>query len=127
MSKRVWNPPVTPSNGDTTTAWRSVGEKEGTKSFRNLLDKEFPQGDSLNEEEQKVSRRNFTKLMGASSALAGIGLVSCRRPETDIVPYKKAPEWSIPGTPLYYASTRPSAAGAVPLVITTYEGRPTKL
>ena len=127
MSKRVWNPPVTPSNGDTTTAWRSVGEKEGTESFRTLLDKEFPQGDSLNEEEQKVSRRNFTKLMGASSALAGIGLVSCRRPETYIVPYKKAPEWIIPGTPLYYASTRPSATGAVPLVITTYEGRPTKL
>ena len=74
-----------------------------------------------------MSRRNFTKLMGASSALAGIGLVSCRRPESYIVPYKKAPEWIIPGTPLFYASTRPSAAGAVPLVVTTYEGRPTKL
>ena len=127
MSKRVWNPPVTPSKGDTTTAWRSVGEKEGTESFRNLLDKEFPQGDTLDEEDQKVSRRNFTKLMGASSALAGLGLVSCRRPETYIVPYKKAPEWIIPGTPLFYASTRPSATGAVPLVVTTHEGRPTKL
>ena len=127
MSKRVWNPPVTPNKGDTTTAWRSVGEKEGTENFRNLLDREFPQGDTLDEEEQKVSRRNFTKLMGASSALAGIGLVSCRRPESYIVPYKKAPEWIIPGTPLFYASTRPTAAGAIPLVVTTYEGRPTKL
>ncbi|MEN8775034.1 MAG: TAT-variant-translocated molybdopterin oxidoreductase [Akkermansiaceae bacterium] len=127
MSKRVWNPPVTPNKGDTTTAWRSVGEKEGTENFRNLLDREFPKGDTLDEEEQRVSRRSFTKLMGASSALAGIGLVSCRRPESYIVPYKKAPEWIIPGTPLFYASTRPSAAGAVPLVVTTYEGRPTKL
>lgn len=127
MSKRIWNPPIEPQEGDTVTAWRSVGEKEGSTTFRNLLDKEFPNGDTLTEEEQKVSRRNFTKLMGASSALAGIGLVSCRRAESYIVPYKKAPEWVIPGKPLFYASTRPRVGGAVPLVVTTFEGRPTKL
>ena len=127
MSKRVWNPPVTPKREDTTTAWRSVGEKEGSSSFRNVLEREFPAGDTLTEEEQTVSRRNFTKLMGASTALAGLGLVSCRRPESYIVPYKKAPEWIIPGKPLFYASNRPVAGGAVPLVVTTHEGRPTKL
>jgi molybdopterin-containing oxidoreductase family iron-sulfur binding subunit len=127
MSKRVWNPPVAPREGDRTTAWRSVGEKEGSAGFRSILEQEFPAGDALTEEEQTVSRRNFTKLMGASSALAGLGLVACRRPETYIVPYKKAPEWIVPGTPLFYSSTRPKAGGAVPLVVTTYEGRPTKL
>ena len=127
MSKRVWNPPIPPQEGDTVTAWRSVGEKEGSTTFRNHLDKEFPSGDTLSEEEQKVSRRNFTKLMGASSALAGLGLTSCRRPESYIVPYKQAPEWVIPGKPLFYASTRPRVGGAVPLVVTTFEGRPTKL
>ena len=127
MSKRVWNPPVTPQEGDSVTAWRSVGEKEGTANFRNVLDKEFPQGDTLTEEEQKISRRNFTKLMGASSALAGLGLASCRRPDSYIVPYKKAPEWIIPGKPLFYATTRPDAGGAIPIVVTTFEGRPTKL
>ncbi|YCM44364.1 TAT-variant-translocated molybdopterin oxidoreductase [Verrucomicrobiaceae bacterium 227] len=127
MSKRVWNPPIAPQEGDTVTAWRSVGEKEGSTTFRNHLDKEFPNGDTLTEEEQKVSRRSFTKLMGASSALAGLGLASCRRPESYIVPFKKAPEWVIPGKPLFYASTRPRVGGAVPLVVTTFEGRPTKL
>lgn len=127
MSKRVWNPPITPQKEETTTAWRSVGEKEGSASFRNTLEREFPKGDTLTEEEQKLSRRSFTKLMGASSALAGIGLVSCRRPESYIVPYKKAPEWIVPGVPLFYASTRPVAGGAVPVVVTTFEGRPTKL
>ncbi len=127
MSKRVWNPPIPPQEGDTVTAWRSVGEKEGSTTFRNHLDKEFPNGDTLTEEEQKVSRRSFTKLMGASSALAGLGLASCRRPESYIVPYKQAPEWVIPGKPLFYASTRPRVGGAVPLVVTTFEGRPTKL
>lgn len=127
MSKRVWNPPVAPHESDSVTAWRSVGEKEGSLNFRNLLEREFPAGDTLTEEEQNVSRRNFTKLMGASTALAGLGLAACRRPESYIVPYKKAPEWIIPGKPLFYASAHPQVGGAVPLVVTTYEGRPTKI
>ena len=127
MSKRVWNPPVAPKESDSVTAWRSVGEKEGSANFRNQLEREFPGGDTLTEEEQNVSRRSFTKLMGASTALAGLGLAACRRPESYIVPYKKAPEWIIPGKPLFYATTRPQAGGAVPLVVTTFEGRPTKL
>ncbi|MDA7888514.1 TAT-variant-translocated molybdopterin oxidoreductase [Akkermansiaceae bacterium] len=127
MSKRVWNPPVAPQESDSVTAWRSVGEKEGSANFRNQLEREFPAGDTLTEEEQNVSRRSFTKLMGASTALAGLGLAACRRPESYIVPYKKAPEWIIPGKPLFYASTRPQAGGAVPLVVTTFEARPTKL
>lgn len=109
------------------TSYRSLGEKEGFKSFRHELDREFPNGDTLTEEEQGVSRRNFTKLMGASTALAGLGLSSCRRPESYIVPYKKAPEWIIPGKPLFYATTMPRVGGAVPLLVTTFEARPTKL
>ncbi len=121
------NHPEAPKDGDIVNAWRSVGEKEGSKSFRNVLDREFPNGDTLTEKEQEISRRSFTKLMGASTALAGIGLAACRRPESYIVPYKKAPEWIIPGKPLFYATSRPTAAGAVPLVVTTFEGRPTKV
>jgi molybdopterin-containing oxidoreductase family iron-sulfur binding subunit len=36
-------------------------------------------------------------------------------------------EWVIPGKPLLYASAMPTANGAVPLVVTTHEGRPTHL
>ena len=125
--KRVLNHPQPPKEGDAVTTWRSVGEKEGSRSFRNDLDREFPNGDTLNAEEQELSRRSFTKLMGASSALAGLTLASCRRPESYIVPYKKAPEWVIPGKPLFYASTMPRVGGAVPLLVTTVEGRPRKL
>jgi len=125
--KRVLNHPQPPKEGDVVTTYRSVGEKEGSQSFRSDLAKEFPNSDTLSEEEQTVSRRSFTKLMGASSALAGLSLASCRRPESYIVPYKKAPEWIIPGKPLFYASTMPRAGGAVPLLVTTVEGRPKKL
>ncbi|MFP6867269.1 MAG: TAT-variant-translocated molybdopterin oxidoreductase, partial [Roseibacillus sp.] len=128
MSKRIWQHPEIPAEETGIVSWRSVGELEKSAGFQQHLEREFPEGaDTLSEEEREGSRRSFLKLMGASSALSGLALVSCRRPESYIVPYKKAPEWIIPGKPLYYASTRPRAEGAVPLVVTTYEGRPTKL
>ena len=79
------------------------------------------------EEDRDVSRRSFMKVMGASSAIMGMGLAACRRPESLIIPFAESPEWSIPGKPVYYASSMPRANGAVPLVVTTHENRPTKL
>ena len=128
MSKRIWHHPEVPA-GETTVAWRSAGQLEDTAEFREWMDREFPQGASelSNPEVDETSRRSFLKLMGASSALAGFGMAACRRPETYIVPYTKAPEWVIPGKATFYASSMPRAGGATPLVVTTYEGRPTKL
>lgn len=127
MSKRVWNHPEVPEDELGTQVWRSTAELEGSSLFRNYLEREFPEGDTLTPAEQELSRRNFVKLMGASSALAGLGLASCRRPESYIVPYTQAPEWIIPGKPLFYATSMPRPGGAVPLIVTTHEGRPTKL
>ena len=128
MSKRIWHHPAVPT-GETTVAWRSAGQLEDTADFRQWLDREFPQGASeiANEDELETSRRSFLKLMGASTALAGFGMAACRRPESYIVPYTKAPEWVIPGKATYYASSMPRAQGATPLVVTTFEGRPTQL
>ncbi len=128
MSKRIWHHPEVPA-GETTVAWRSAGQLEDTAEFRQWLDREFPQGaaELANGEESEGSRRSFLKLMGASTALAGFGMAACRRPEGYIVPYTKAPEWVIPGNATYYASSMPRAKGATPLVVTTFEGRPTKL
>ena len=128
MSKRILHHPEVPA-GETTVAWRSVGQLEDTADFRQWLDREFPQGaaEMANAEDAETSRRSFLKLMGASTALAGFGMAACRRPESYIVPYTKAPEWVIPGKATYYASAMPRAHGATPLVVTTFEGRPTKL
>ena len=128
MSKRVWNHPEVPAEQVETQVWRSAAELEGNPLFDDWLHREFPEKNGeLTEEERELSRRSFVKLMGASSALAGLGLASCRRPETYIVPYTQAPEWIIPGKALYYATTMPRPGGAVPLVVTTVEGRPIKL
>ena len=93
MSKRIWHHPEVPA-GETTVAWRSAGQLEDTAEFRQWLDREFPQGaaEMANEEDAENSRRSFLKLMGASTALAGFGMAACRRPESYIVPYTKAPE-----------------------------------
>lgn len=133
MSNRKNNQPDTPVNTSLnqggTKIWRSLGELEQTPRFQDALDREFPEGSAQMEtaEEREVSRRSFMKLMGASSALAGMGLAACRRPESLIVPFAESPEWSVPGKPVYYASSMPRAHGAMPLVVTTHDGRPTKL
>jgi MoCo/4Fe-4S cofactor protein with predicted Tat translocation signal len=132
MSNRKNNQPDSPVNAPDnggSKIWRSLGELESTERFQDSLDREFIDGSAQmeTEEEREVSRRSFMKLMGASSALAGMGLAACRRPESLIVPFIDSPEWSVPGKPVHFASSMPRANGAVPLVVTTHDGRPTKL
>src|SRR5438067_2126587 len=122
--KRIFHHPPEPSNG--TKYWRSIGELSDTPEFRQWLEREFPPGAAeLNGDEW--SRRDFVKLMGASMALAGVGLTSCRRPELHLVPFTKNVEWTIPGKFLYYATAMPRRTGAIPLITTTVDGRPIKL
>jgi len=122
--KRVFHHPPEPATGKKY--WRSLGEYSNTAEFREWLEREFPAGAS-ELDENEWSRRDFMKLMGASMALAGIGLTSCRRPELHLVPFTKSAEWTIPGKFLYYATAMPRRSGAIPLIATTVDGRPIKL
>ena len=106
--------------------WRSLEELADTPEFRSWLEREFPAG-AAEMEMDGVSRRNFLRLMGASMALAGIGLSGCRRPDMHIEPYTKSVEWLIPGKAVLYTTSMPGPLGGLPLIATTYEGRPTKL
>src|SRR5207248_1806123 len=122
--KRIVTHPPEPKSG--RQYWRSTAELSDTPEFRAWLEREFPSGAAqLNGEEW--SRRSFLKLMGASMALAGFGLNSCRRPEAHLVPFTKSAEWTIPGKFLYYATAMPRRTGAIPLIATTVDGRPIKL
>ena len=122
--KRIFNHPPAPTTGKRY--WRSLEEFADTPEFRAKLEREFPQG-AAELEGNEVSRRGFMQFMGASLALAGIGLTGCRRPELHMVPYTKGVEWQIPGNALHYATSMPRRGGAIPLIATTYNGRPTKL
>ncbi|MAS96881.1 MAG: hydrogenase [Verrucomicrobiales bacterium] len=123
--KRKWQHPEEPES--SRIQWRSLGELEGSQEFNQWLEREFPQG-AQELEMDETSRRSFVKLMGASTALAGFG-VACKRPIQELVPYNEHVEWVIPGKALYYSSAKPAlnGLGCDPLVVTTYEGRPTKV
>ena len=98
--KRVFQHPSAPTSG--RRYWRSTDELADTPEFREWLEREFPSSAAqLNGDEW--SRRSFLKLMGASVALAGFGVSSCRRPELHLVPFTKTVEWTIPGKFLYYS------------------------
>ena len=121
--KRVLNHPAREAK---PTLWRSLDELASSPDFVAHLEREFPQGAS-EWHGGELSRRSFLQLMGGSMALAGIGLTGCRRPEAYLVPFTQGVEWTIPGKFLYYATTMPRRNGAMPLIATTSDGRPTKL
>ncbi len=123
MSKRIIEHPQETGNGPKY--WRSLGQLAGTPEFKQWQEREFQTGASdLNPE---VGRRGFVKYMAASAALAGLSLSACRREQKNLVPFSHGVEWSVPGKALFYASSRPHRRGAQPIVVTTHDGRPTKV
>jgi molybdopterin-containing oxidoreductase family iron-sulfur binding subunit len=122
--KRTLTHPSPAPNG--RTYWRSLGEYSRTPDFEEWLHREFPAG-AAEWENDPLSRRNFLRLMGASLALAGLSLSGCRRPEAHLVPFTQSPEWVIPGKKMSFATAQPRRRGAVPLLATTFDGRPIKM
>jgi len=122
--KRTLNHPSPAPNG--RTYWRSLGEYSRTPDFEEWLHREFPAG-AAEWENDPLSRRTFLRLMGASLALAGLSLSGCRRPEAHLVPFTQSPEWVIPGKKMSFATAQPRRRGAVPLLATTFDGRPIKM
>lgn len=122
--KRDLNHPPLP---EKPTLWRSLSELENHPGFDQVLLREFPRGADVYQD-SGLSKRDFMKLMGASMALASVGsMTGCRRPEAYLVPFTKSAEWTIPGKFLYYATAMPLRQGAMPLVVSTTDGRPTKI
>jgi MoCo/4Fe-4S cofactor protein with predicted Tat translocation signal len=121
--KRVFHHPQRPKR---PRIWRSLAELENSPGFETVLQREFPRGADVYED-SGLTKRDFMKLLGASMALAGIGVTGCRRPEAYVVPFNKGVEWTIPGKFLFYATAMPLRQGAMPLIVSTVDGRPTKI
>src|SRR5918994_1533068 len=104
--------------------WRSLGELADTPDFREYLHREFPE--QASEWNDPKGRRDFLKLMSASLALAGVGACT-KQPEELIVPYVRQPEEVVPGRPLYFASAVTMSGTAMPVLVESHMGRPTKI
>src|SRR5215510_14620392 len=120
-------PPKCPEPETGRKYWKSLDQLAETPEFKQWVEREFPKGAS--EWTDPVSRRHFVKIMSASFLLAGVGLggSGCRRPEQKILPFSKMPENYIHGVPQHYATAMPTAGGAIPLVVRSNDGRPTKV
>ncbi len=120
-------PPPCPEPETARRYWRSLDQLAETPEFNEWLQREFPAGAS--EFTDPVSRRHFVKIMSASFMLAGLGLAGtgCRRPEDKILPFGKAPEGYAHGVAQSYATAFPTRGGAIPLVVESHDGRPTKI
>ncbi len=114
-------------NKNGKTWWRSLDEVVASEEFKTSMMDEFPDGaGSLLASGD--DRRHFLKIMGASMALAGLGLAGCRRwPKENIVPYAHRPENTMPGIPEQYASCFDFGGISQGVLVTSNDGRPTKI
>src|SRR5438876_971215 len=120
-------PPPCPEPESGRKYWRSLDQLTETAEFRQWVEREFPA--EASEWADPVSRRHFVKIMSASFLLGGFGLAGsgCRRPEQKILPFGKMPENYVHGVPQYFATAMPTRGGAIPLVVKSNDGRPTKI
>ena len=117
--------PPSPHESVGPRYWRSLDELAETPAFKDWLEREFPQ--NATELVDPVSRRSFVKLMSASLFLAGLGLTGCRRPEEVIHPFSRMPENYVHGVAQHFATAMPTRGSAIPLLVRSNDGRPTKI
>jgi len=108
--------------GGGSPYWRSLQELADTDEYRRQLENEFPGGIDAPD---GLSRRRFLQIMSASIAMTS--LAGCRWPEDKIVPYAANTPGIEPGTPIRFATTMELGPAALPVVATSYDGRPIKI
>jgi len=108
----------------STKYYKGLAHAQNPESVQAWLDDEFPHRKSIPD----IDRRGFLKLMGGTLALAGLTSVGCRNlPETKIVPFVNGPEGANPGEHKSYATMCSLGGYAMGLLVTSHEGRPTKI
>src|SRR4051812_43780700 len=104
--------------------WRSVEEFVDAPEFEEFVKREHP--DRGENWDASLSVGTFMGVMGASLQLAGLSGCVIQPPEK-IVPYVTAPQDSLPGRPLFFATAYTLGGVAMGLLAKSYEGRPVKI
>ena len=93
--------------------------------FESLGVAEFPADE---DPKAAIDRRKFLALSAAFGMAAAAG---CRRPDIEILPFSAVPDDQVghvvPGKPAFYATCLPRPGGAFPVLVESYDGRPTKV
>jgi molybdopterin-containing oxidoreductase family iron-sulfur binding subunit len=112
-------------SGSGRSYWRSLSEFAETAEYEELMKREFSA--VATEAIDETTRRDFLRVMGASLALAGVGLTGCSWPREKIAPFASRPEGMSPGTPVQFATTMELYGYGTGLLATSYDGRPIKI
>lgn len=104
--------------------WRSLEELERSAELEEALKEEFP--GALEMWPDSTSRRDFLHRMGASFALAGLAGCGGGRTEKIVTPVETTTH-APPGQSRSFATSMPIPGGAIGLLATSRDGRPTKL
>jgi molybdopterin-containing oxidoreductase family iron-sulfur binding subunit len=104
--------------------WRSLEERRSGPADAG---EEFPGGgpSAFRVAAEPVSRRSFLQVLGAGVALAG--LEACKPPRENVVSYVKQPPGVTPSVPTAFATAVAREGYGIGVVVTSWEGRPTKL
>jgi molybdopterin-containing oxidoreductase family iron-sulfur binding subunit len=106
-----------PRIGDMGRPWRSLDERANPPGPTRELGEQAP---------LEASRRSVLQMLGASAAFATLG--GClKQPAEKILPYTKQPPEVTPGIPSHYATASTIDGHATGLLVTSNEGRPTKI
>lgn len=111
---------------DQKKYWKGFDELYESNEFQEQKNKEFAQKLPVDPKdfELKSSRRDFLKFFGFTVSSAALTAACSKTPVKKAIPYVIKPVDMEPGVPNYYASTFNSAAGALPVLVRTREGRP---
>lgn len=108
------------------TQWRSLNSLLASSDVHEAAKHEFPEGAS--DSPTNVDRRQFLGILGATTALAGVGLQGCmRKRERHIRPFTNRPEDYLPGEARYYASNLFVGDEVLPVLVRSNDGRPSKI
>src|SRR5690606_38996457 len=115
---------------DAPKLWRNLEDKDLDPSvLSEMAEEERPGGfvaAAQLVEKSRLGRRDFLAVTGATSAMMVFeGCV--RRPVEPILPYANSPEHLVPGIPVHFATATQREGDALGLLVTSHEGRPTKV
>ena len=108
-----------PAAGLTARRWRSPGE------LSLGVDKDAGEFPEPAEAPEGLTRRGFLGVLGAAGGLAALS--ACHPPREKVMSYVRPPSDVVPSTPSAYATALSRGGHAVGVVVTSWEGRPTKI
>jgi Fe-S-cluster-containing dehydrogenase component/anaerobic selenocysteine-containing dehydrogenase len=119
--------PMAQDRAGQRVIWRSLEDKANPAGLAEAAcGSDVVKRNVSGEELFSLNRRKFLTLSGAIGTLASIeGCI--RRPVEKILPYSDMPEHTNPGVAMHYATVMSGGGQPLGLVVTTHEGRPTKV